>query len=213
MSHPWPLFDLRIRSEGLELRLPTDDELVELLGLASAGIHPPDEMPFGISWTDLPSPQFERGFLQYHWSVRAGWTPADWILNLGVWNDGQLVGTQGLGAKEFASLRVVHTGSWLGREFQGHGIGKKMRAAVLGLAFDHLGAEWATSGAFIDNPASLAVSRALGYQPDGYERHAPRGVAKDLRRFRMTLDDWRSRARPAVDVVGLDACRDLFGLA
>ena len=30
MTRHWPLFDLRIRSERLELRLPTDDELGEL---------------------------------------------------------------------------------------------------------------------------------------------------------------------------------------
>jgi hypothetical protein len=29
MGHPWPLFDLRLRTPGLELRLPTDDEGVD----------------------------------------------------------------------------------------------------------------------------------------------------------------------------------------
>ncbi len=35
----WPLFGLRTQSDQLELRLPTDDELLELLVLARAGIH------------------------------------------------------------------------------------------------------------------------------------------------------------------------------
>jgi hypothetical protein len=61
-GHPWALFDLRIWSERLELRLPTDDELVELCWLARSGIHDPAEMPFGAAWTDQPSPQFERSF-------------------------------------------------------------------------------------------------------------------------------------------------------
>ena len=42
----WPIFGLRIRSERLVLRLPTDDDMLALMDLAKAGIHPPDEMPF-----------------------------------------------------------------------------------------------------------------------------------------------------------------------
>jgi hypothetical protein len=41
-----PLFALRIRTPRLELRFPTEAELVELYGVAAAGIHPPEEMPF-----------------------------------------------------------------------------------------------------------------------------------------------------------------------
>ena len=56
----WPLFGLRIRSEHLVLRLPMDHELPALIDLAKAGIHPPDEMPFGVAWSTVPSPDFER---------------------------------------------------------------------------------------------------------------------------------------------------------
>ncbi len=71
----WPLFGLRIRSEHLVLRLPTDDDVLAMLDLAKAGIHDPDEMPFGIAWSVLPSPAFERGYVQHHWLGRATWTP------------------------------------------------------------------------------------------------------------------------------------------
>jgi hypothetical protein len=37
-AHPWPLFDLRVRTPNLELRLPTDDDLLELARVARAGI-------------------------------------------------------------------------------------------------------------------------------------------------------------------------------
>ena len=77
-------------------------------------------MPFGFAWTDQPSPFFERSFLQYHWSTRASFSPAKWSLDLGVWAEGKLVGTQGIDAENFAVLRSVSTGSWLAREFQGH---------------------------------------------------------------------------------------------
>ena len=33
--------------------MPTDDDLPALLAVAKAGIHPPDEMPFGVAWTSL----------------------------------------------------------------------------------------------------------------------------------------------------------------
>jgi hypothetical protein len=52
----WPLFGLRIRSEHLVLRLPTDEDMLALLDLAKAGIHPPDEMPFGIAWSVVEGP-------------------------------------------------------------------------------------------------------------------------------------------------------------
>ena len=41
-----------------------------------------------------------------------------------------------------------------------------MRAAVLHLAFDGLGARRAVSDAFEDNPGWLGVSRKLGYRDD-----------------------------------------------
>jgi RimJ/RimL family protein N-acetyltransferase len=87
-----------------------------------------------------------------------------------------------------------------------------MRSAVLGFAFDHLGAEWATSGAFTHNPASAAVSRSLGYEENGRDRLAPRGEARELVRYRITKDQWHSRERPQVEVAGLEHCYDMFGL-
>jgi RimJ/RimL family protein N-acetyltransferase len=210
-GHPWALFDLRIWSERLEMRLPTEDELIEMMWMAKTGIHDPNEMPFGFAWTDQPSPQFERSFMQYHWSTRATWSPENWNLDLGVWFEGRLIGTQGIGAKEFRVLRTVSTGSWITQEFQGRGIGKEMRSAVLAFAFDYLHAWWATSGSFVDNPASAAVSRSLGYVEDGIDVLAPRGEARELIRWRMSADQWHSRERPPIEVAGLETSWDLFG--
>jgi RimJ/RimL family protein N-acetyltransferase len=213
MGHPlWPLFDLRVRVGDLELRVPTDDDLVELAAVARAGIHPAEEMPFAVPWTDAPSPQLERGFIQYHWSTRAGWQPTNWTLELAVARQGQLVGIQGMSARDFAVLRTVGTGSWLGQVFQRQGIGRLMRQAILGLAFDHLGAEVATSGAFLDNVASARVSELVGYQPNGVDRVAPRGTSRDMQRYRLTKEQWRARRRPGVSVEGLEGCLDLFGV-
>jgi RimJ/RimL family protein N-acetyltransferase len=207
----WPLYGLRLRSERLVLRLPTDEEILALLDVAKAGIHPPDEMPFAVAWSTLPSPEFERGFLQYHWSCRGSWSPGHWELNLVTELDGEPIGSQSIGATDFAIHRTVATGSWLGREFQGRGFGKEMRAAVLAFAFDGIGARFADTGAFLDNPASNAVSRSLGYEENGRGSLAPNGVARETQRFRMTAEGWRSRPRPQLLIEGLDACRDMLG--
>jgi RimJ/RimL family protein N-acetyltransferase len=213
MAHPlWPIYDLRVRTGEIELRLPAEAELAAFMAVANAGIHPPDEMPFGIPWTDQPSPLRERASYQWWMSTRASWRPDDWTLSLGVWAAGEPAGFQDLVGHEFAKLRVVRTGSWLGQTFQGRGIGKLMRQAVLALAFDHLGAEVAESEALVDNPASNRVSLGVGYQPNGIGRLAPRGSPRDTQRFRMTLEDWRSRPRPEVTVEGLDDCLELFGV-
>jgi RimJ/RimL family protein N-acetyltransferase len=211
MAHPlWPLYDLRLRTGELELRLPTEAELADFSAIVAAGIHPPDDMPFGIAWTDQPSPARERMSYQFWMGTRANWTPEEWVLTLGVWVAGEPAGFQDLVGRQFATLRTVRTGSWLGRPFQGRGVGTLMRQAVLALAFDHLGAEVAESEAFIDNPASNRVSLAVGYEPNGFGRLAPRGVPRQTQRFRLTVDGWRARPRPEVEVEGLASCLDLF---
>ncbi len=211
LDHAWPLFALRIRSERLVLRLPDDHDLAALAGVARAGIHGPDEMPFKTPWSTIPSPRFERNFVQHHWGGRATWKPDDWALHLLVELDGEPIGSQSVLAKRFAVLRTVHTGSWLGRPFHGLGYGKEMRAAVLGFAFDGLGARVAATEAYLDNRPSNGVSRSLGYEENGIDELAPGGVPRTVQNFRMTEAVWRSRPRPAVAFEGLDGCRDLFG--
>ena len=78
-----------------------------------------------------------------------------------------MIGQQDIDAEGFAVRKVVSTGSWLGRDHQGRGAGKEMRAAVLHLAFAGLGAERAETAAFADNPASMRVTESLGYEPNG----------------------------------------------
>ena len=211
LSDAWPPFGLRLRTERLVLRLSTDEELVPLIVLARRGLHPPDEMPFGIAWSTVASPEFERSFLQHHRSHRGSWRPTDWFLNLTAELEGIPIGSQSVEAKDFAIHRTVSTGSWLCREFQRRGFGKEMRAAVLGLAFDGLDARIAESSSFVDNAASNAASRGLGYEENGFGSLAPEGVARATQQFRMTGEAWRSRPRPPLAIAGLDACREMFG--
>lgn len=214
MPHPyWPLFDLRIRTPRLALRLPDDGELVALARLAAGGIHGAGAMPFAIPWTERPSPDLERRLLQWHWANRAGWSPDGWRLSFAVFEGGRIVGAQDVRAEDFARVRTVHTGSWLGREHQGKGIGKEMRAAALHLAFAGLGGLIAQTSAFADNAASLGVTRALGYVRDGEELVVRRGVASRHLRFRLERDEWERRRRDDIVLEGLEPCLPLLGRA
>jgi RimJ/RimL family protein N-acetyltransferase len=212
MKHWWPLAELRLLTPRLELRLPTDGDLDELGSLAAAGVHDPASQPFGVPWTDAAPADRARSTLQYHWSKRGAWQAEKWSLDLVVVRDGVLVGTQGISATDYAIVREVSTGSWLGQAHHGQGIGTEMRAAVLHLAFAGLGALYATSSAFIDNPASQGVSRKLGYSDDGIGRQASRGQPATLRRLRLDRETWEATHSLPVTVLGLEPCLSMFGL-
>jgi RimJ/RimL family protein N-acetyltransferase len=208
---PWPLHGLVLRTPRLELRPDDDAGLRELVTLARAGVHPPGEMPFTQPWTDADPRYLGRGSLQYHWQARATLGPERWAVNFLVRRDGRVVGTQGLMGEAFGVTREVSTGSWVGLAHQRRGIGTEMRAAVLGLAFEHLGALSARSEAFDDNPASLAVSRRLGYRPDGARVHPRRGARATLTRVLLDAEGWRAH-HPGWSVQVSGLTDDLRGL-
>lgn len=208
----WPLFGLRLRTPRLELRLASLADLDELADLAAEGVHDPEVMPFGVPWTDVPPDQRARNLLQFHLGQLGAWSPRDWTLNLVVDSGGTIVGTQGLSGRDFALLREVRTGSWLGQRYHRQGIGTEMRAAVLHLAFAGLGAEYATSEAFTDNAASLGVSRKLGYVFDGTYRQVIRGKPATQQRLRLDRAGWRAHRTTEVEITGLAECLPDFGL-
>jgi RimJ/RimL family protein N-acetyltransferase len=207
----WPLFDLRVRTPRLEIRPPTDDLLSRLVDVTDGGIHDPATMPFMHPWTDDPVPQRHRDSMQWWWTQRAIWRPDAWNLTGAVLVDGEPVGVQDVQAKNFAELRTVKTGSWLGRAFQGRGLGKEMRSAMLHLAFEGLGALAAHSGAFHDNAASLATSRSLGYEPNGEELMVRRGRPDRMLHLRLTREAWLAHRRDDIEIEGLEGCLDMFG--
>ena len=111
-------------------------------------MHPPGEMPFLVPWTDaIGSPGFVEGFVGFHLGLLRDWRPDNWMLDLGVWCDGEPIGFQGLEWRALRRDARVVTGSWLGERHQGRGFGTEMRGAVLELAFAGLGARIAKSGA------------------------------------------------------------------
>jgi RimJ/RimL family protein N-acetyltransferase len=201
---------LRLRTPRLELRLGSDDELLELGRLAERGIHPPEEMPFAVAWTDaVGSAGFLDGFVDFHRQSLTGWTPEDWSLNLLVWANGTLVGTQGIAGERFATERRVRTGSWLGKQYQRRGIGTEMRAAVLELAFRGLGAETAASAWLEGNEGSRRVSDKLGYRETGTRTESPRGDPVVAHEVELRRAEWRCPI--AVEFEALERCLPLFG--
>jgi RimJ/RimL family protein N-acetyltransferase len=208
-----PLYRLRLLTPRLELRLGTDEELIELGRLAERGVHPPEEMPFAVAWTDrIGEPDFLDGFVAFHEGHLASWSPEAWELGLLVWERGtlELVGTQGVFSKGFAERRTVGTGSWLGREFRGRGIGAEMRAAVLELAFRGLGAERAESDWLEGNEASRRISEKLGYVEYVLSSQSPRGTPVVEHGVAIERRDWVCPI--PVTIERLEPCLPLFGV-
>jgi RimJ/RimL family protein N-acetyltransferase len=209
-SH-WPLLGLRVTTPRLELRPPDQTTALALIDVARGGIHDPDSMPFEHPWTARPSPEFERESFQYFSRCWAEWSPASWDLPFAVWVDGEPVGVQGVRGFDFGVRRTFDTGSWLGRDHQGRGIGKEMRAAVLHFGFDGLGAQRAETGAFHDNARSLAVTAAMGYEPNGDGMKVRSGEPTRCIEFKLDRERWLPNRRDDIVIDGLDSCRDMFG--
>ncbi|TDC83048.1 N-acetyltransferase [Actinomadura sp. 7K507] len=208
----FPLLGLRLTTPRLELRLPSPEELAALAESAAEGVHDPEVMPFLVPWTDRPPAEVARSVIQNHWLQLGAWEPEKWSLQLAVFHAGAAVGLQRISARDLRITREVNTGSWLGRRHQGQGIGTEMRAAVLHLAFAGLDAEEATSAALADNHASYAVSRKLGYRPDGFERRVVRGTMAVDARLRLSRADWDRHRTTPVTIEDLEPCLPMLGL-
>ncbi len=195
------LWEIRVHTPRLVLRLPTDDELLRLYRVAEGGIHPPEEMPFFVAWTDELT---EDSFLAFHRAAWKSWRPEKWTLNFVTFLDARPIGTQGLWSEDFATTRTVDSGSWLGEPFQGRGFGTEQRAAMLELAFRGLGAEAAVSAALKGNVRSQRISEKLGYHFTATSEAAPRGEPVTQENYRLDRPDWRCPI--PVEIVGLERC-------
>ena len=188
LTDAWPLFGLRLRSERLVLRLPTDDDLSDLMALARAGIHPPDEMPFGVAWSTLPSPAFERGFMQHHWAMRAAWSP-ERLVPQPAWSSS--TATRSARSRstptDFAVHRTV-AHRVVARAGRSRAAGSARRCARRCSASPSTGSgrAWPRPRPSSTTRRRTRVSRSLGYEANGFGSLAPEGVARETQRFRMT---------------------------
>jgi RimJ/RimL family protein N-acetyltransferase len=207
-----PLHELRLKTPRLELRLGSREELVDLGHLAQEGIHPREEMPFEIPWTDRSGePTFVEDFVAYHEDALRAWKPNDWSLNLLAFLKSRPIGSQSIRSEDFSARREIDTGSWLGRAYQGQGLGTEMRTAALELAFRELGATAAVSGSVVGNESSKRVSEKLGYAVVGTSTIAPRGEPVTKYDLRIERETWQ--APVPVEIEGAASCLALFGLS
>jgi RimJ/RimL family protein N-acetyltransferase len=213
LADMFPPAGVEVRCVDLRLAWLSDDDLPGLVEVALRGVHDEGFMPFESPWTLAPRAELPANTLRFLWSRRAAITPDDWNLTFGVFVDGRIAGIQELTGKHFPATRTASTGSWLGREFQGRGVGTLMRQLVCALAFDHLGALECRSAAFSDNSRSLGVSRKVGYDIVDTTREA-RSDAQGWQThhvLRLTPQGFVRPARP-IEYEGVEPFRDFVGL-
>ncbi|MHC6231599.1 GNAT family N-acetyltransferase [Arthrobacter sp. MMS24-T111] len=211
LSSIWPLFDLRLATPRLKLRPITDQDVPAAVAAARSGIHEAGRNPFSMPWTELPEAELGPNMARWYWRCRAECAPENWTLLLGIWHEGRFVGCQDIGAKDFAHLKTVRTGSWLQQSVQGRGLGTEMRAAVVLWAFDWLGAEVAESEAAAWNDPSLGVSRSLGYELNGITRKAWGTKVETLQHVRLTPETF-NRPEWKLKVEGHEAAAKFLGM-
>ncbi|WP_313810363.1 GNAT family N-acetyltransferase [Glutamicibacter sp.] len=206
----WPLAKLRLHTERLALRVPTEAELFAVAQVAAGGVSRPGEQPFLTPWTELPPMQRARHVIQQHWARRGAWTVDHWALELAVYRQEQPMGMVALKGRDFSSLREVKTESWLGLEFQRHGYGTEARRALLKLAFGALDAQYALTEVFQDNFASQSVSAKLGYRKDGISRDILHGEPIISDRLRLSARQFAAVDSSDVEISGLEQCLSFF---
>jgi RimJ/RimL family protein N-acetyltransferase len=212
MTHRyWPLFDLRLASPDLTLRPMAEADLAAVAGLL------PDDLEQDPAATTfaIGDERISRGIVscQHYWKAYGLWHPGAWRLNFVVSAAGHIIGVQELEGNDFPVLRTIDTSSFLVPPARGRGYGKQMRGAALALAFGPLQARAAITSAWHDNHASLGVSRALGYQPNGESLHAHGERVDVMVHMRLQRADWLARGSAGrFQISGFEACRPLFGL-
>lgn len=213
MPHTYPLLNVEIRTPKLALLGASDDLLERLVPVIREGVVIPEQMPFDDPMSLYEdSPQREWKWLRAIWRGRARSDPQWWRFYFVVMVDGNPIGMQDLIGDDFAVLGTVSTFSWLQPSSRRHGFGAEMRSAILHLAFGGLGAREASSEAFTDNDASNAVSRALGYEPNGTTWATRRGNPALLSAWKLTRKRWEQSRRDDIQLTGVEACLPLLGL-
>ncbi|MFC3712695.1 GNAT family N-acetyltransferase [Sphingoaurantiacus capsulatus] len=108
--------------------------------------------------------------------------------------EARLVGTIGLDRRDDADEHEL--GYWIAREAWGRGYATEAGQAILRLAFDGLRLPAVEAGHFIDNPASGAVLRKLGFRATGEVRGTyskARDAIAPSARYVLDRENWCDR--------------------
>ncbi|MET9273278.1 GNAT family protein [Kribbella sp. NPDC003557] len=211
----YPLLDVRVSTPRLELCGATDALLDHLAPVVRAGKMHAEPAPYDdpISFYEPDPDQRVAKWLRAIWRGRGTVDADGWRLYFVAVVDGEPVGMQDVRGVSFATFGTVTSFSWLSADHRGRGLGREMRTAMLHLAFDGLGAKEATSDAFVDNHGSNAISRSLGYQPDGVDWATRQGEPALLNRWRLTRATWEQHRRDDIQLHNLEACRAYLPLS
>lgn len=97
----------------------------------------------------------------------------------------------GIGLRLGADRRTGELGYWVGRRFWGHGVASEAVERLARWALANLSLERIEASVAIDNPASAAVLRKIGFRQvgDGVENFLARGGAFPVHRFELTRAD------------------------
>ncbi|PVZ14530.1 GNAT family N-acetyltransferase [Actinomycetospora cinnamomea] len=203
----YPQYGLRVAHAGTVLIGPTDEELLELAAIVAepGGVVEPGREGELLGWPPDAGDDAARRFLEWAWRLREAPSPVRWRAPLAVIDGGRALGLAVLAHEHDDPAGTVRTSSWLARAEQGRGLGRRVRLMLLELAFAHLGATRATTGAAEGNAASLRVSQRCGYR-ETHRAPGPDGVVEV--HLAVTPAAWRRRRLPDVDVDGVDAFRD-----
>lgn len=211
MTYPWwPLSDLHLATPDLTLRPMREADLAAVARLLPEDV---EQDPRAIRY-QVSDSLVSRGIVahQSYWSAW-GYLAACGLAAAFRGRHGgpgdRRSGTRGRGLPDAA-----HRGQLVVPDQAGTGpLGTQMRRAVLALAFGPLGAQAAITSAWHDSHASLGVSRALGYQPNGQSLH-PRGEHPDVMlHMLLRRADWLvAGSARGVTISGFGGCPPLFGL-
>jgi RimJ/RimL family protein N-acetyltransferase len=212
-SSHWPLAGLRLRTPDLLLRPTTEADLPAVVATLWPDVARNPQLPRFPGLDESANRAVSAH--QSYWQSVGNWSVDDWRLDFVVVVGERIVGVQSLEGEDFPVLRTVDSASHLAGDVRGRGWGKQARRAVLALAFGPLRAEYAITSAWQPNAASLGVSRALGYKPNGESRHrSDTGPgAETMVHLRLSRADWEATGQAgSVQISGFERCRPLFGL-
>ncbi len=213
-SSLYPPLNVRVVTPRLELRGATDEMLERLAPLVAEGKATAEPAPWddpSSFYTEDPELRVQQ-WMRGVWRGRGTLRPDAWRLYFVVMVDGEAVGSQDITGNDFDAFGTVETTSWVSSDVRQRGIGTEIRAAILHLAFEGLGAQEAHSEAGVENHGSNGISQRLGYEPNGmsWATHQDQPVLGQ--RWRLLRERWEADRRDDIQLFGVQACREALGL-
>ena len=154
-----------------------------------------------------------RQWLQGIWRGRGSVSSKRWRLYFVGFVDGDPIGQQDLTGDHFDDFGTVESTSWVSSDARRRGIGIEMRAAILHLAFEGLGAAEAHSEAAVDNAGSNRVSERLGYERNGTAWATHQGQPVLGQRWLLRRETWALQRRDDIAMSGVEGCRAALGFS